>query len=73
MKNRPSKHIAYNAVTATTTTTTSTAAACADIEGNRGSGPPQKPQKYRFFLAILVRIPCKTTKVTSQHSVLAGR
>ena len=37
----------------------------------RGSGPPLlKNHKIKVFLAKLVRIPCKTTKLTSQNSVL---
>ena len=39
--------------------------------GDRGSGPPppEKSQKIEF-LAILVRIPCETTKLPSQLSML---
>ena len=32
--------------------------------------PPEKSPKYRVFLAILVRIPCNTTNLPSQHSML---
>ena len=35
-----------------------------------GPDPPDKSQKYRVSLAILVRIPCKSTKLPSQHSML---
>ena len=40
------------------------------LRGDRGPDPPEKSQKYRGFLTILVRITCKTTKLTSQPSVL---
>ena len=37
--------------------------------GDRGSGPPVKSQKYKFFLAILVRISLQTTMLPSKHSM----
>ena len=39
--------------------------------GDRGSGPPWKSQKNIGFLAILVQIPWKITKLPSQHSTLS--
>ena len=44
--------------------------ACADPEGRQGVRIPLKNHKIYGFLAILVRIPCKTTELKSQHSVL---
>ena len=39
--------------------------------GGQGVRIPLKNHKNKgFFSAILVRIPCKTTKLTSQNSVL---
>ena len=37
--------------------------------GTGGPDPPGKSQKYWVFLAILVRIPWKMTKLSSQHSL----
>ena len=36
-------------------------------------GPPPKNHKILSILAILVRIPCKTTKLPSQHLMLGHR
>ena len=50
--------------------------ACADPDGERAYGPdPPPPWKITIMqgflhVAILVRIPCKTTKLPSQHSML---
>ena len=45
---------------------------CDPEGGGGGAGGPDPPENHKSigFLAVLVRIPCINTKLTSQHSVL---
>ena len=42
-----------------------------DPERGQGSQPTLNNHKVICFISILVQIPCKITKLTSQHSMLS--